>query len=71
MGEIAFSRPEGRVRVFYPDEMSIEHLRGSLDLHLRLAIAAQDKLEHINWRDDPDAIVEDDGREGSRGNGTF
>lgn len=44
MAKIAFSRPEGRVEVYYPDAMSLDDLEETLGVHIsvcRLAKSAR------------------------------
>lgn len=43
MAEIGFSRPQGRITIQFPDDMSIAELKATLDVHLGVAQAAMDK----------------------------
>lgn len=46
MAEIGFSRPEGRVRIHFPDEMSLDDLASTVALHVAICNAAKDKTHN-------------------------
>lgn len=47
MAEIGFSMRVGRVRVLFPDALSVADLRAALEVHLAIAELARDKVHDL------------------------